>query len=332
MQRLSLAPTLGIAAAIALLNIAPRAEALMAGQPPDSPAARVDPNVPGSIYAGVGSVVVGGSPLSGVVIASRYVLTAGHVASGQPPSSIQFVLNLGGSTQWTSSVQSVSVHPTFSFPYDDLAVLELTDPVPDGVPIYSMYPGPITTGLIITLAGYGGSGNGNVGVTVGASSSVKRTGTNVADALQLTVDNSGKQSRFYIYDFDGPTGNGPLGGPTLGNATETLVAVGDSGSPAFVRNGNALLVFGINTFVSNPSGGSVTYQFGTIGGGIVACDPRFASWLQTATHGTLGEPLQVADGPLPLWSDALLAALLGGGILLVRSRQKQFRSGMRGAA
>ncbi|MGL1311187.1 hypothetical protein ACSTKO_24475, partial [Vibrio parahaemolyticus] len=85
-----------------------------------------------------------------------------------------------------------------------------------------------------------------MGVTVSASSSVKRTGTNVVDALQQTLDTSGLISRFYVYDFDGPTGNGSLGGPTLGNSTETLVAVGDSGSPAFVRSGNSLQLFGIN--------------------------------------------------------------------------------------
>jgi len=118
---------------------------------------------------------------------------------------------------------------------------------------------------------------------------VKRTGTNVVDALQLTIDSSGLTSRFYIYDFDGPTGNGSSGGPTTGNTSETLVAVGDSGGPSFVRNGNVLQLFGINTFVSAPAAGaSVNYQFGTIGGGIVASEPRFASWLQTATNGTLG--------------------------------------------
>jgi Trypsin len=318
MNQKSRAMTLAVAGAagLAILATAPQAEAMMAGQPPDSPTARVDANVPGSPYAGVGSVVVGGSPLSGVVIAAQYVLTAGHVVSGQAPSNIQFVLNLNGSTQWTSTVDSVSTYPTFNFPYDDLAVLKLTKPVPDNVPVYSIYSGPISTGLLITLVGYGGSGNGNTGVTVGASSAVKRSGGNVVDALQPTVDNSGLTSKFYLYDFDGPTGNGPLGGPTTGNSVETLVAVGDSGSPAFVHNGAVLQLFGINTFVSTPGGGAANYEFGTAGGGIVASDPRFASWLQTATAGTLGQAPFTADGPLPLWCDALLAGLLGSILVL----------------
>lgn len=295
----------------ALLGIAPGAFALMAGQSPDSPAARVDPNAASSIYAGVGSVVVGGAPLSGVVIANQYVLTAAHVVNGQAPSSIQFVLNLNGATQWVSAVESVTIYPTYSFPYDDLAVLKLVNTVPSSVPIYQLYAGPLTTGITITLAGYGGSGNGNVGVTVSASSSVKRTGTNVVDALQQTLDTSGLISRFYVYDFDGPTGNGSLGGPTLGNSTETLVAVGDSGSPAFVRSGNSLQLFGINNFVASATGGTVNYQFGTVGGGIVAADPRFAAWLQNATRGTLGQSsISGGDAPLPSWALLLLAIVL----------------------
>src|ERR1700761_8835214 len=83
------------------LGAVPQVQALMAGESPDSPAARIDPNTADSPYAGVGAVVVGGQPLSGVLIASQYVLTAAHVVSGQSPSNIQFVLNLGEATPGT---------------------------------------------------------------------------------------------------------------------------------------------------------------------------------------------------------------------------------------
>jgi hypothetical protein len=56
----------------------------------------------------------------------------------------------------------------------------------------------------------------------------------------------------------------------------------------------------------------VNYQFETLGGGIVASDPRFAGWLQSSTAGTLGQGSSTADGPLPLWSSVLLALLLLG--------------------
>jgi secreted trypsin-like serine protease len=316
-RKLKRTPTLVVAAvAMLLFGIGPRAQAIMAGQAPDSPAARVNPNSDPT-YSGVGSVIVNGAPLSGVVIASQFVLTAAHVVSGAPANELQFALNLG-STQWTSAVQSVAIYPTYSFPYDDLAVLKLSQPVPGTVPIYQMYSGNQSPGLTITLVGYGQSGNGDAGPTVGASSTVKRLGTNVVDALQSTVDSSGRTSRFFLYDFDGPTGNGSLGGATTGNSSETVVAVGDSGSPVFVHVGNGVQLFGISNIVAAPTGGTVTYEFGTIGGGMVASDPRFAAWLLTATQGTLGKP--PVDVPLPLWASVLGALSLG--ILLVTQASK----------
>jgi len=63
---------------------------------------------------------VGGAPLSGVVIASQFVLTAGHVVAGQSAANIRFALNLGAA-QWVAEVISVTVYPSYSFPYDDLA-------------------------------------------------------------------------------------------------------------------------------------------------------------------------------------------------------------------
>jgi Trypsin len=321
MKRLKARGWAVVGAVSALLISSPRSEALMAGVSPDTPAARVDPNEATSPYAGVGSVIVGEEPLSGVVIASQFVLTAGHVAAGQPASAIQFALNLGGA-QWLSAVTSVTTYPSYSFPYDDLAVLKLATPVPAGVPVYPVYSGAFTTGSVITLVGYGGSGNGNVGVTVGASSSVKRTGTNSVDAFATATDTSGRLSRFFLYDFDAPTGSGSLGGSTTGNASETVVAVGDSGGPSFIRSGNELQLFGINTFVSPPSGStSVNYEFGTIGGGIVASDPRFTAWLESATEGTLGNST-AGDVPLPWWAGGLLAAVLAA-LLIRHSRRRE---------
>jgi hypothetical protein len=294
----------------------------MAGSPPDSAAARVDANVGTSAFAGVAAISINGGTFTGVVIAPQYVLTAGHVAAAAAgnTAAIQVILNTGG-TPWTTSVLSATTYPSYSFPYDDLAILQLAAPVPAGVPVYPMYGGPLQSGLILVLAGYGESGNGNVGPSVGPATAVKRTGQNTLDELTTTLDTSGLSSRFFVYDFDGPTGNGSLGGPTLGNALETMVAVGDSGGPSFVEVGAGLQVLGINTFAAAPlPNQSPTYTFGNLGGGIVAADPRFASWLQTTTQGTMPAPAgsqSDSDGPLPPWSYLLL-----GGALLAMSLAK----------
>ena len=254
---------------------------------------------------------------------------AALMAGAAPDSAMQVTLNQGP-VPWSSAVIAATTYPTYHFPYDDLGILQLATPVPAGVPIYALYSGPLHTGLTLVLAGYGASGNGDVGVSGGPDATIKRSGHNTLDALGTTLDSSGLSSRFFEYDFDGPSGNGPLGGPTLGNAVETMVAYGDSGGPSFIAVDATLQVLGINTFAAttNPNQ-PVTYTFGEIGGGIVAADPRFAAWLQTTTQGTM--PSSTAgtndsDGPLPVWS----YALLGGALLLVgqmaRSRQSP-RSG-----
>ena len=305
--------THAICIAVLALLPAPPLWALMAGAAPDSASARVDANVATSPFAGVAAISVGGSTFSGVVIAPQYILTAGHVVAAGSAAAMQVTLNPGPSP-WTSGVLAATAYPTFSFPYDDLGILQLATPVPAGVPVYTLYGGPLQTGLVLLLAGYGASGNGNAGVSVGPATSVKRSGGNTLDALTTAVDNSGRSSSFFEYDFDGPSGNGPLGGPTLGNAVETMVAYGDSGGPSFVAVGSTLQVLGINTFAATTlSNQPVTYTFGEIGGGILAADPRFAAWLQATTLGTMPAPETASndsDGPLPVWSYALLAGAL----------------------
>jgi hypothetical protein len=299
-------------AGVALLPAMPAA-ALMAGAAPDSAAARVDANVAGSPFAGVAAITINGVTFSGVVIAPQYILTAGHVAAAGSASAMQVILN-AGATSWSTTVVKATPYPTFSFPYDDLGILQLAAPVPAGVPIYPLYNGPLQDGLILVLAGYGGSGNGNIGPGVAAAANIKRTGRNTLDELTTTVDTSGLTSRFFVYDFDGPTGNGSLGGPTLGNALETMVAVGESGGPTFIQVGSSLQLLGINTFAAAPvANQAITYTFGDLGGGIVAADPRFAAWLQATTAGTMpATDSNDTDGPLPVWSYILLGGLLLG--------------------
>jgi len=310
-------------ALLALLPAMPVA-ALMAGAAPDSAAARIDANVATSPFAGVAAISINGAIYSGVVIAPQYILTAGHVAAAGAAAAMQVTLN-PGPTAWTSAVIAATTYPTYSFPYDDLAILQLATPVPANVPVYTLYAGSLHPGLVLTLAGYGASGNGDVGVSVGPAPQVKRSGRNSLDAVGTKLDNSGLISSFFEYDFDGPTGTGPLGGPTLGNTVETLVAYGDSGGPAFVTVGSTLQLLGINTFAAPAVANQpVTYTFGEYGGGIVAADPRFAAWLQATTAGTLGTSnsgATDADGPLPAWS----YLLLGGALLLAghRARDKQ---------
>jgi len=310
---------LGRAGALALLGGAPAgSRAVMAGAAPDSAGARVDANTASSPWSGEVGVVVGGAPYSGTVIGARHVLTAAHVAGGASPGSVQVVVN-ASPTPVTMAVAALASYPSASFPYDDLTVLTLAQPVPAGTAVYPVVDTPQPVGTLITLVGYGASGSGAIGVSVGPSSTVKRKGRNTVDALPTQLDNSGRSSPFFVFDFDGPSGNGPLGGRTLGNATETCVASGDSGSGAFLEDGVPAL-YGMSTFnLSFTQGLAAQPTFGFGGGGMVLSHPPYLDWLRAQTAGELtllsqansSDSVPVAPG----WALGLLGCALAWRLL-----------------
>jgi len=274
-------------AALALLT-APT-HAIMAGAPPDSPAARVDPNTTTSPWAGVGSLIVNGSPFSAVAIGRRHVLTAAHVAGD--PANMRFQLNFGADASHVIPVSHVYKHPGFAGfnpqkPKDDLAVVELGEDLPADVSTYPLHHEDLAPGTEFVMVGYGASGNGDVGVTVGANGAIKRVGRNVADLFG--ADQTGRKLVF-LFDFDGGDAPNLMGGRTLGNDIESTFAVGDSGSPSFVcEHGfgencwfGHWAVAGINTFVSAPKDSSAKPgTFGTVGGGILVAP--YVEWIDHA--------------------------------------------------
>ena len=280
----------------------------MAGNLPDTAAARVDPNTSLSLWTGVVSVVIGGAPFSGVVIGPRHVLTAAHVALNQNPANVTVVVNVGA-TPTVMTVDAVVSYPTADFPYNDLSLLHLAQGVPAGVAVYPIMDVAQPLGTRITLVGYGGSGNPATGANVAASSSVKRRGQNVIDQLTDRLDASGRTGAFYLFDFDGPTGNGPLGGASLGNSVETSVAGGDSGSAAFVDTGNGPALYGLNTTAISFSGAAAS-TFGSGGAGMVLSHAPYLAWLVAQTNNSLSVSSSVGNADVPSltpWATALLA-------------------------
>lgn len=244
----------------------------------DSPDRRIDPNSPTSPYAGVGSIQVksrrGNFIGSGAVVGSKYVVTAAHVVDlnndGKVTSldgvqGVYFNLNLGG-TPIKIAVTKFTIHPDFNgfnnpAVNDDVAILTLATPVPAGVPMYGLPTVDLAAGTRLTMVGYGRSGDPVNGYTTPASLTVKRTGMNTADAF-YGQDDPGRPeaNEVFRFDFDGPTGDGPLGGPTLGNTVETTLGPGDSGGPAFE---DGMILAGIDTFTQGDAPG-----FGSMGGGV----------------------------------------------------------------
>ncbi|HET6574958.1 MAG TPA: S1 family peptidase [Fimbriiglobus sp.] len=269
------------------------------GSPADSPAARVDPNTASSAFAGVGSIQVNvrrGTYIgSGTLIDATHVVTAGHVVDINNDGktnfkdgiqSIYLILNAGGGQQ-TIAVSQIAVHPDFtgfSHPSvnDDIAVLTLASAV-SGVPTYTLPTSDLAAGTTVTMVGYGRSGDGVSGYTTTASFSVKRTGENNADVFE-GQDDPGRDpaDEVFLFDFDGPSGNGSLGGGTLGNDRETTLGGGDSGGPSFVPNGSGYTLVGVNTFTQ----GFDAPFFGSLGGGINVYP--YVGWIESVLSGSTG--------------------------------------------
>lgn len=285
----------------------------MAGAAPDSPAARVDANIAVSPWAGVGALRVDASTFTGVAIGRRHVLTAAHVVKGASLAGVRFRV-YPGPTPVEIAAALIVVHPDFvgfATPNlnDDLAVVVLEADLPAGVPIYTLNRSAPVQGMTFVAVGYGGSGQGDGTGRVGADPSVKRVGRNTADAFVVDDEGSGR-AELYYFDFDGGGQPNRLGGTGLGNAVETSMATGDSGSPVFLAGTSPAVLFGINTFlVSFANGPTDPGTFGTGGGGQLASG--YAAWIEqtvaaTSPVSTSGD--ETGEAPLPAWALSLVAA------------------------
>lgn len=281
-----MAPWRALPAALLLLALAAPAAALLGGDPrgpsADSPERRVDPIRADSPWAGVGALETGSGLFTATLIDRRHALTAAHVVDNQPASRLRLVLNVEAARSHRIGVAEVTLHPAYrslrrKHLRDDLAVLRLERPVPEGIRVYPLLHTPIAAGTTLKLVSYGSGGDGIRGTTVPARAHVRRTGLNAADRLSER-DDAGRP-RVYTFDFDGRTlASNSLGEGTLGNRLEASLGGGDSGSPAFAYGprGDWRLA-GINTFKWSPDP-ERDERFGGGGGGVLLL--AYREWIE----------------------------------------------------
>ena len=317
---------------------------ITSGAFPDSPAAHVDPNTPNSKYSGVVSINIrydGESYIcSGALVGKRQVVSAGHcvdttgngtyVDLKKPGTDVRVLFNSNGNYNTNPAANiitatQVAVHKDYQgfnncpdgtrgCVNDDVAVITLGQDAPDSAKIYKVAVNPINAGTHITMVGYGTSGDGVNGYYVSPSFSIKRSGENYVDLIDLDDEQGfegGNQEVFYA-DFDG---NGRdtfcdmfgVCTPVLPNNRESGIGGGDSGGPSFVEMYGELMLVANNTFSGRfTSLGYAEGSFGTYFGGMIM--GGYKDFLYTATGG------QIALVPEPT-SVALLglgALMLGG--------------------
>jgi len=280
--------------------------------PPDSPEQRVDANTTSSPFAGVGSIWITKGDSNYIAtatpISDRHLLSAAHAVDidGNGVSdadSVTFVLNYGSDISHQIAASSWTIHPDFtgftgSNHVDDMLIIELASPLPAGVPLYELRSTPVGAGTTFTMVGYGKSGYGDIGWTVDPSFSVKRVGYNNADQFF-------EGAREWRYDYDGPDGDGFMGGPTLGNLVETALGPGDSGGPGFVEIDGEHLLAATNTFAFGPNPLWTTSTRATGGGGMLVYP--YLTWI---------------NSEIPEPGSAVIMLLAGGWLLGARARRR----------
>ena len=262
---------------------------------PDTPAARVDSNTPTSPFSGVVSLNIrydGKSFIcSGSMISAWHVATAGHCVDTngagtviditKPGNDVRAVFN-ASSTPGTPgraiiTAERVDMHPDYKgfgvcpagvggfCVNDDIAIVRLNRAAPVDAKQYKFYNGPVSEGTTFTMVGYGTSGDGLNGYTIGPDFRIKRKGQNVFDFAE-TNDEAGfsasSAEEVWYADFDGTLADGTvvdtfcdpsvLGvavcGPSLGNDKESNIGGGDSGGPSFVLVDGEYQLAANNTF------------------------------------------------------------------------------------
>lgn len=277
----------------------------------DSPDLRIDLNTTTSPFAGVGSIFADNDPSDplGIIctatpISKDQVITAAHCfdlsgADGRSdvlPQNAQFILNFGGDLTHVIPAESIWIHPDYHGSQglavaDDIAIMKLSQPLPDGVPIYPLANPDWLAISPVILAGYGESGDGVDGYYVDPEFNVKRTGANLLEYAELD-DEGGSQIEVVAWDFEyegDPDRYDVFGIPfALPNDLESMLGGGDSGGPGFLLNPDddtdlTLYLAIINTFSFWYDGvpdHDVEGKFGSGSGG-VWLNAEYQAWLRT---------------------------------------------------
>ncbi|SNY52272.1 PEP-CTERM protein-sorting domain-containing protein [Arsukibacterium tuosuense] len=267
-----------------------------------------------SVGAILFDTAAGGYICSGTVVASNWVLTAGHCVDEAinmtfllPQFNEERTTLLGHvahtATDWTAHENWTGANLWSGW---DIGLMYFDNPF--NVTPANLYSGDSETGAVTTHVGYGATGNGLTGVTAGAGT--RRAGQNVVDGL---YSDAGTGQQILVSDFDhrdetalntdfGMTHNdfvnyaySVLGfGLTSDNGALDLeygIAGGDSGGAAFIEQSGEWLLAGVHSFGSGLYR-APTSRYGEIYGSVRVSDHY--DWIQSYTAMAVPNPATLA--------------------------------------
>jgi len=295
---------------------------------------RTDANVPSSRFTGVVSIQIKKNNnyfiCTGTAVTTHHILTAAHCvdSNGQgqvvdlndPSYEINVAFNHDGDYADVISAKDAVIHSDYEgfnvcpdgsrgCVNDDVAVIELSRKIPDGVEIYEIHEGGFWDtyslsrfgggdGQMLVLAGYGTRGDGYSGFYTNDGDfangspryNEKLVGANIVDFFDFDDEGINGPEVWYA-DFDGTrTENGVatnidllcdvygVCSTQLDPDLESAIGGGDSGGPSFIYDAinDKFLLAGINTFGINTSP-IADGAFGSLFGGIVL--DSYRSWI-----------------------------------------------------
>jgi len=220
--------------------------------------------LPGEGYEGVVKVLAGGFYGSGTLLyGGRAVLTSAHVLEGTNSVTIGMDSPTGRVTLKSSNY---ALHPLYESESgnNDLALVWLSHQAPLWAERSALYRDYDEVGSVVTLVGYGATGEGATGyVENGSDEPAKRLAENHFDTTGEALKGAFGRGITWepltgsqlIIDFDnGSSANDALGAlmginNTGRGAAEGMIAPGDSGGPAFIGD----KVAGIATYAASLS-------------------------------------------------------------------------------